>query len=203
VARRAADTRARLIAATTDVVRRVGYPRATTRAIAEAAGVAEGTIYRHFTHKHELFFAAVLERNAPIVEWVSQLPELAGTATVRDNIVELMRRLIGLREDLLPLEIALRADPELAREHQAIVAAMTEAAATGPPEFVATYLAAEQRLGRVRAGIDSRAAAFVILATVAGVALLPVHDQERGLDPVLIDVAADVIVDGLGPMSPA
>ena len=55
-------TRARLIEATTQVVAQVGYSRATTRAIADLAGVAEGTIYRHFPDKQHLFFAAVLER---------------------------------------------------------------------------------------------------------------------------------------------
>jgi AcrR family transcriptional regulator len=97
VARRAADTRARLVDATSEVVRRVGYARATTRAIADAAGVAEGTIYRHFTHKNELFFAAVFERNAPVIEWVSGLPNRAGTGTVREHLGELMNRLVGLR----------------------------------------------------------------------------------------------------------
>ena len=67
---RGAATRAALIEATRQVVHAVGYTNATTRAIAQAAGVAEGTIYRHFTDKSAMFFAAVLDRNATITERV-------------------------------------------------------------------------------------------------------------------------------------
>ena len=69
--RRGEQTRARLIDATRQVVREVGYAHASTRAIAEAAGVAEGTIYRHFQDKASLFFATVLESNGPVVASVT------------------------------------------------------------------------------------------------------------------------------------
>jgi AcrR family transcriptional regulator len=47
-------TRARLIRVALDLFTTVGYRGTTTTAIAEAAGVAEGTIYRHFTGKEQL-----------------------------------------------------------------------------------------------------------------------------------------------------
>ena len=81
-------TRARLIEATRSVVREVGYAHASTRAIAQAAGVAEGTIYRHFPDKASLFFATVLESNAPIVAWVTTLPARAGEGTVEENLTD-------------------------------------------------------------------------------------------------------------------
>ncbi|MEO6068679.1 MAG: TetR/AcrR family transcriptional regulator [Gemmatimonadota bacterium] len=47
-------TRARLIRAALELFTTVGFRATTTTAIAEAAGVAEGTIYRHFTGKEQL-----------------------------------------------------------------------------------------------------------------------------------------------------
>jgi AcrR family transcriptional regulator len=47
-------TRARLVRSALDLFTTVGFRATTTTAIAEAAGVAEGTIYRHFTGKEEL-----------------------------------------------------------------------------------------------------------------------------------------------------
>jgi len=195
---RGARTRARLIQATTDVVGQVGYARATTRAIADAAGVAEGTIYRHFPDKQHLFFAAVLERNAPVIDWVSQFPALAGQASVRENLRDALVQLGRLRADLLPLELSLRADPDLARN---LYQAAAGAPADGPPESITVYLAAEQRLGRVCADVDVARAGMIILALLFGLAMIPA-EPERAVDPALIDAAVDLLLTGLEPQAP-
>jgi AcrR family transcriptional regulator len=109
---RGSTTRAKLIAATTQVVSQVGYAHATTKAIAHAAGVAEGTIYRHFPDKTSLFYAAVLDRNTVILAELAELPARAGTGTVAGNLTHTLRNLAGLRSDILPLEFALMTDPE-------------------------------------------------------------------------------------------
>lgn len=163
-------TRAKLIDATLEVVRDVGYPHASTRAIAQRAGVAEGTIYRHFPDKASLFFAAVLESNAPIVGWVATLPTRAGDATVEANLTDALVRLAGLRGQLIPLELAMALDPELADARRRAMAAAPGSLPPGPPEAIAAYLAEEQRLGRVRAEVDPREAAILILAALFGLA---------------------------------
>lgn len=49
------DTRSRLLKAGVEVLERGGYASASVAAIAESAGVATGTLYRHFASKAELF----------------------------------------------------------------------------------------------------------------------------------------------------
>jgi AcrR family transcriptional regulator len=166
-------TRARLLEATRVVVREVGYPHASTRAIAHEAGVAEGTIYRHFPEKASLFVAAVLDANAPLVAWVASLPGRAGQATVEDNLVETVERLAALRNDVVPLELAIAADPELAAQHRRVVAGAGGNLPDGPPKAIAAYLTAEQRLGRVRSDLDPTEAAIVLLAALFGLATAP------------------------------
>ncbi len=163
-------TRARLIEATLTVVREVGYPHASTRAIAQAAGVAEGTIYRHFPDKTALFFAAVMESNAPIIEALEALPERAGQATVEGNLIGAAVQLNGLQDQIMPLELAIAVDPELAMQRRRALAAAGGTLPVGPPKAIAIYLAAEQLLGRVSAEVDARETAVIILAALFGLA---------------------------------
>jgi AcrR family transcriptional regulator len=53
--RRGQDTRARLLRAGMEVLEAGGYGAASVAAIAERAGIATGTLYRHFPAKADLF----------------------------------------------------------------------------------------------------------------------------------------------------
>ncbi len=174
--KRGDETRARLIEATKDVVRDVGYAHATTKAIAEAAGVAEGTIYRHFPDKVALFFAAALSGSQAIIEELASLPELAGVATVEENLEQALTRLLVLRKDLLPLELALNSDPEMARRRQAMEAPDIVPGLPSPPEAISRYLDAEASLGRVRGDVDSREVSLLLLSALFGLMLVPGND---------------------------
>jgi AcrR family transcriptional regulator len=193
-------TRARLVETTVAVVGEVGYAHASIRAIAQAAGVAEGTIYRHFPDKASLFFAAVLESNAPIVEWVSALPGRAGQATVEANLIDALTHLAALQDQIVPLELAILTDPELASHRRQVLAAGGGLPA-GPPEAIAAYLAAEQRLGRVRGDVDATQAAVVVLAALFGLVVAPWQsDNDVELDQVAS--AVRLFVHGIEPTAP-
>jgi AcrR family transcriptional regulator len=191
-------TRARLIEATRTVVRDVGYAHASTRAIAQAAGVAEGTIYRHFPDKASLFFATILESNASVVAWVTTLPERAGAGTVEGNLADAAVRLAGLSDQIIPLELAVAADPELAAQRRQAMAAAGPSLPPGPPEAVAAYLAAEQRLGRVRPDLDPQEAARVLLGALFALGAMPATGDD-GPDPDRVASAVRLIVRGIAP----
>ncbi len=59
------ETRQRIIDAAAEVGSKVGYAKATTKAIAEAAGVNEVTLFRHFGTKENLFSAAIEQYGGP------------------------------------------------------------------------------------------------------------------------------------------
>ena len=198
---RGSATRAKLIEATLAVVRDVGYAHASTRAIAEAAGVAEGTIYRHFPDKASLFFAAALASNEPMLAWVAGLPARAGSGTVEANLLETLLRLAALQERVFPLELAIQGDPELAAQRRRVIAE-GRGLPGGPPEAIAAYLAAEQRIGRVRADVDPADAALVILATLFGLALTSTSTAVA-LDERRLAAVVGVIVRGIEPAASA
>ena len=199
--RRGEATRSRLIEATRDVVREVGYAHASTRAIAAAAGVAEGTIYRHFPDKASLFLATVLESNTAVVTWVTELPGRAGEGTVEDNLVDAAVRLASLRDQILPLELAIAADPDLAAHRQRVIAAAGPALPPGPPEAVAAYLAAEQRLGRIRGDVDPREAASLLLGALFALGSMPMAGDEV-LSSDRVASAVRLLVRGIRPTAP-
>lgn len=190
---RADRTRAELVRATARLVGEVGYAQTTTRAIARAAGVAEGTMYRHFPDKAALFLAALAEQHGPILESVARLPARAGTGTVAGNLADCLLELASLREAVLPLELALLADPELAGHRPPPTGPLP-----GPPGHLADHLAAEQRLGRVRSDADPRQAALVLLAVLFGLAVGPMPAPGRA-DPETLRGAVDLLMTGLAP----
>jgi AcrR family transcriptional regulator len=62
---KAKDTRQRILDAAVEVGSRLGYAQATTKAIADAAGVNEVTLFRHFGTKENLFSEAIDEYGGP------------------------------------------------------------------------------------------------------------------------------------------
>lgn len=60
-------TRARLIAAATELVREKGYERTTLEDVARRAGMTTGAIYGNFRNKEALFMALSVTHNGPII----------------------------------------------------------------------------------------------------------------------------------------
>lgn len=193
-------TRERLIGATVMVIGEVGYAHATTRAIAHAAGVAEGTIYRHFPDKASLFYAAVLERNAAMVTDIEAVADRAGEATVEVNLVEMLSRLAMLRDQILPLELAILTDAEYEDRRREMAASLGSGRLAGPPKVIADYLAAEQALGRLRGDVPTGEIAAILLATLFGLGVVA-FDESDGVDRRLLARAVRLIVAGLEPSS--
>lgn len=76
-----AGTRERLLDAARELIEEGGYGTASVIAIAERAGLASGTLYRHFGSKQELFvevFRSVCDREVHAMQGAAQtMPEAA------------------------------------------------------------------------------------------------------------------------------
>ena len=187
------STAASILRAAVEIVSEQGYSHATTKAIAQRAGVSEGTLYRHYESKQQLFLAAALSNSEPTTKVISGLAGLAGSATVRENLQTALTALARLREEMLPMEVAILADPELR------LCMLREKPAAGlpfdPAEELAQYLLAEQKLGRVRTGLDPVEAAETMLATLFGLGVLGLHSLKMP-DP---NCAIDMLIRGCLP----
>ena len=204
-----ADTHQALLDAAFRVFADRGFARATTREIAAAAEVAEGTIYRHFADKHALFREVFFSVVGAMGGELRRLPERAGSGTVRGNLEYLLGLLGALQERTAPLLASMSADPELAgsveahvREHD-----LDGFDVAAPLAIVAAYVRAEQALGRMRTDVDASDAAAVIAAVpfARGVVRAssphpPAHAAGGGFQTEAAGVI-DILVQGLAPAS--
>ncbi len=199
MAERGATTRQQLLDAAAEVFSERGYARATTKEIAKAAGVSEGTIYRHFADKKRLFQAVFMDRNATNSAAITRLPDLAGTKTVRENLLFLVRAIEDVEANVAPLQAAISSDKELAVALFATAGPPTAGLpAIAPLAPLARYLEAEQKLGRVRADVDATHAAFALFAIPFAAVVTGRMARAAGVpDDVDMVAAVDVLLTGI------
>ena len=200
---RKTDTRQALIAAAARVFLERGFARATTKEIARAAGVAEGSIYRHFDDKYALFHEVFLAVAGDTVEELAHFSERAGRATLRENLERLLQLLSGMIEHTTSLTASIWADPEMARRFEAYVRErMPMGLQGGPVAVAAAYLRAEQERGRVRGDVDALEAAAVIVSVPLANGMQRAMQERRpgpGDFPSPGAAALEILARGLEP----
>jgi AcrR family transcriptional regulator len=190
---RPSGLRERIIDAAFEVIREHGMARARTSAIAEAAGCAEGSIYRYFSGKPQLMEEVVRSRLPDVAAVLDALPGRAGTATVRANLLGLSRSVLGLYAEIVPLAAGVLADADLRAEQQRLFGGAE--LGTREAAALAAYLRAEQDRGRVRAAADPEAAACLLIRSCLGASLSgALAGREAGAE-----AAVEAMLVGLEP----
>ena len=162
---RGAGTRERILAAAREVMLGKGLVRATTKEIARAAGLSEGTLYNHFANKEELFLCTLNELPSGFVSLMRGLHERAGTETVHSVLEQIARSALDFYSEAIPMGASFFADPELLARHRKLL----QQRGAGPQranEAVAAYLRAEQGIGRVRGDTNPDAVAYMLLGAL-------------------------------------
>jgi len=153
-------TRDRILDATRQIIEERGSARVTTKEIARAAGVAEGTLFKYFDRKDDLVLAVIRE-HLPSFLAVTD-PEQAGAQELGPTLEAIVHGAIRYYAEMIPLTLALFGDIALLARHRDWM----QSEQTGPHkifERVAAYLAVEQRLGRIHAGRDPMSIAALLI----------------------------------------
>ena len=192
--------RDRIVEAAWHVMRERGLAATRTSAIAEAAGCAEGSIYRYFDDKPQLLLAAIRSHLPETAGTEAGVLELAGTRTVRDNLLGIAQAACELYRDLVPLTTALLADATLV-ERRGEAFGGHDFRPSHTAAAVAAYLTAEQRLGRVRHDADPELAARLLVNGCVGESLIdglfePDRPRGRGLAPLVSLVMRELDPEG-------
>lgn len=169
----------------------------TTKEIARAAGIAEGTIFRVFADKRSLFLAAAEEAMNPAGGEQAFDAALADVTDLRQGVVVVTNRVLDRMRLTMSVMMAVR--PQL-------IAAFHEEKAAGrkpelgPPEFVRKAQDdLHRRLTRLfephaaRLSVDPDTAAIALRSLIFGS-----HRPELGMSPALTaDQIADLVLGGV------
>lgn len=82
--------------------------KARTRLIAETAGVSEGSVFKRFPSKVDLFIAA-MDNHEEDRKWIEQLIEAPGTNTVEKNLTLAVNKIMEHLEVVIPRMLSLKA----------------------------------------------------------------------------------------------
>jgi AcrR family transcriptional regulator len=151
-------TRERLLAAARELIEEGGYGSASVAAIAERAGVASGTVYRHFASKAELFLEVFRVVCAGEERAMRAAADGAGAAAV-DRLEAVLATFARRALQNRRLAWALLAEP---------VDPLVDAERLAYRERYASLVAAELRAGMADGEIPAQDVAFTAAALVGG-----------------------------------
>jgi len=144
------STRDQIVTATRKLIEHRGIAHITTKQIAQAAGCAEGTIFRHFERKEDLLLAAVL---ANFPSFKESLMSITGGSS-RERLRSLALHIIRFFEEITPAAVAVLSDAELTRRHREVVRERSG----GPQRLymaVMRFIESEQAGGTLNADLSS------------------------------------------------
>jgi len=139
---------------------------ATSAEVAQRAGISEGSIFKRFRTKAELFRAAMGLRFGDMPAGFAELSQRAGMGTVEQNLTQALLGAIEQARLTFPIIAMSLANPKLA------IGIPDELDVPDPPPLVAqrvlaAYLEAEIALGRVRR-VDTAVLARGIFGGIVG-----------------------------------
>ena len=165
------DIREQILAAAERVVIDRGLGAATTRAIAETAGCAEGSIYRYFPDKHALFIEVIKRRYPEFMELLASLPDRVGKGSVQRTLEEIVAASLRFYRGLVPLVAGTLTEHKLLEEQRRHFVETK----TGPMKVlngVAEYVRREQRTGRISTRLSATHVSRVLLGASFGQAFM-------------------------------
>jgi AcrR family transcriptional regulator len=143
------STRDQIVSATRKLIEDRGIAHITSKQIAQAAGCAEGTIFRHFARKEDLLLTAVLANFPSLRESILSIRG----GTPRERLYRLGINVIRFFEHITPAAVAVLSDAELTRRHRETVREHNG----GPQRLYAAvtrFIESEQACGALGAGLS-------------------------------------------------
>src|SRR5262245_42142479 len=176
---RRAERKRQLLAQAKQLFVTLGYQHTTTEKIAQAAGVTEPVLYRHFASKKALFLEVLQEiRQATLHRWDAETKSIAHPLEKLHAVVDLF---VGsTRERALEIRIMHRT---LVESDDGEIVACLRAFYLDSEKFMAQILRETQEAGLFRKDFDPRVGAWELIRSALGFTLtqplsIPLYDDE-------------------------
>lgn len=185
--------RDRILAAAVTVMRERGVTNTTTKDVARAAGVAEGSIYNHFANKTELIAASMAQVTGGMREALTTLFGQVGQGSLEDNLTAYAEVAIGFFGDLLPITGPAMGDRDVLAWLREGGPHQGDGTSPGPVlghAGLIGYLEAEQRAGRLPADASPPHLAALLLGACQQYAFLTLFTK-----PAVIEAVARLPAD--------
>jgi len=189
--RRITARRMQILDAAARVFAEKGFHRATTKEIAAAADVSEGTIYNYFGGKREILSAIVNETETPMVAALLEMGELGD----REAMIEMIEKGLSITEAQLPFNRTLFSEAwvdngimeeavtaRIKRIHQLLAKYIAERIAAGVFRPVDPALVAQLVMGMFGG---------LIVPAIRGMAPLPSAEKRHALAEAMVDLLLD------------
>ena len=210
-----------LIATAARLIDQRGSAGLAVRDIAREAQVADGVLYNYFEDKEDLLVHALLAHVGNVMNSAPQLLPAPGEGTVAENLRAFIDGGIATLLRVTPAFAGLIAQPKVLARFHAMVGgdpAFDPASADGGaagrddgeagrddgrglPDLLTAYLRGEQRLGRIRPGVDIDAAAALIIGAMHGQILPRMLFTPQGspvtIPPGLSARLTGIVLDGI------
>ncbi|MEU7630371.1 TetR/AcrR family transcriptional regulator [Nocardia sp. NPDC049220] len=186
------DLRGHLIATAEQMMAEQGSTGLTVRAIARAAGVADGVLYNHFTDKEELLAAALRAHVDGVQRELGPLPD-AGVGEVETNLRSYLSRGLELHRAVVPVFAGLLA-------HPAVLARFAESN-QGEQDWrdrLGNYLHAERDLGRLAPDAQVDAAVAMLVGVCHDNVLSALLAGHPVAAAPSVDAVVVAVLDGIG-----
>jgi AcrR family transcriptional regulator len=163
---------------------------ATTSEIARRAGIAQGSIFRRFKSKADLFKAALFSESFP---WMMSLRGRVATMGLKDALIETGPEIIALYRKVLPVMM-------MGWSHRRFMG--TPHAVSQPPapmQHLHAFFEEQMTLGRIRQG-SPRLLAAAYVSPLMTYALVQLTGRKHSIDPqTYVAELVQVLWAGIAP----
>jgi AcrR family transcriptional regulator len=179
--------RTQILRGAAEVFAKKGFHKATTKEIAQAAGVAEGTIYNYFENKRELLLAMVqMFAAASFQQIILDHPPSDPREFLKKLFLDRYALLKERGHIIAPIIAETFADPDLREELYSRVAMPLA-------KLLEQYLQNQIEAGRLRRGLDP----VIVTRAFIGSLIINIGLKVIGLEPRYADLPAETIIDQL------